>query len=64
MDVEFKTVILMNRVHVVKEQCDRTPEIPKANWQGLGVALCGVLEKGQSLKKWIALYGKLYSTNK
>ena len=55
---EFKVVKVGNREHVVREVESRGynsmgGKISDANYLGTGMALCAVLDKGQSLASWI-----------
>lgn len=67
MSDSFLTIEVSGRMHVVKD-CKRPIQydakmkttlssIPSANYRGTGMGLCGILQPGQTLQEFTALYG-------
>ena len=51
--MNYSTVKVAGREHVVCD-ADRGNLWPQPNYRRTGKALCGVLDKGQSLSNWIS----------
>ena len=53
MKREYKTLTVEGREHVICTAKNRGPGLPDANYMGTGMALCGVLPKGESIDYWM-----------
>ena len=54
----YNTIITNNRIHVIRLVADRGKYstgqvVPMPNYLGTGMALCGVVAKGETLEDWI-----------
>jgi len=63
MEREFITVIFNNRIHILIQPSERSEEIKAANWNGTGLALCGVVAKNQTVEQWKTKFSNLYLKN-
>ena len=54
----YTTILVCGRLHVLREVSPRNTGIPEANYMGTGKALCGVVDKGDTLEDWIKKYRK------
>lgn len=63
MEVVYSTIKVVNRLHVLKEvfRSDDGRQYPNPNYLKTGKALCGILEKNQTLEEWCEKYKKLGS---
>lgn len=55
----YSTINVQGRVHVLCDAKSRSnTHFPDANYLGTGKALCGVLERGESLEEWNGRFKK------
>lgn len=53
----YKTIRTLNKTFVIKESVRNVnytdgSEMPEANFLNTGMALCGILKKGETLDEW------------
>ena len=55
----YLTIEVNKRTHVICiSKRDVSPEIPEPNYMDTGMALCGVVDKGDTLDDWIRKHNK------
>jgi len=52
--MKYKTLEVSGRVHVVKPIPSRSQGMSDPDYKGTGMALCAILQPGQTLENWIA----------
>ena len=57
----FSTIEVNGRSHVICPKSDRGAGIKKADYQETGMALCGVIQRGQTLKQWVKKHGHKFT---